>query len=122
MRAMNRALVALMFAILGIVFSGNPAASAYPDKLIRLVVSFPPGGSSDAIARIVQPGLERELGQSIVIENRPGAGGMIAIDMVAKAPPDGYVIGLAGAGALGTNLDLQTMPYDPRKDVAPVTG
>jgi tripartite-type tricarboxylate transporter receptor subunit TctC len=122
MRAITGAVVASIFALLGIVFSGNPAAGAYPEKLIRLVVSFPPGGSSDAIARIVQPGLERELGQSIVIENRPGAGGMIAIDMIAKAAPDGYVIGLAGAGALGTNLDLQTMPYDPRKDVAPVTG
>jgi tripartite-type tricarboxylate transporter receptor subunit TctC len=75
------------------------------------------------MARIVQPGLERLLGQPIVIENRAGAGGMIAIDAVAKAAPEGYVVGLGGAGALGTNLALQEkMSYDPRKDVAPVTG
>jgi len=100
-----------------------PAVAAYPDRPIRLIVSFPPGGSSDAMARIVQPGLERLLGQPIVIENRAGAGGMIAIDAVAKAAPDGYVLGLGGAGALGTNLALgEKMSYDPRKDIAPVTG
>jgi len=104
-------------------FGSGPAASAYPEKPIRLLVSFPPGGSSDAMARIVQLGVERLLGQSIVIENRAGAGGMIAIDMIAKAPPDGYTIGLGGAGALGTNLGLQEkMSYDPQKDVVPVTG
>jgi tripartite-type tricarboxylate transporter receptor subunit TctC len=101
----------------------GPAAGAYPDRPIRLLVSFPPGGSSNAMARIVQPELERLLGQPVVIENRAGAGGMIAIDAVAKATPDGYVVGLGGAGALGTNLALQEkMSYDPRKDVAPVTG
>ena len=63
----------------------RPAASAFPDRPIRLIVSFPPGGSSDAMARIVQPGVEKLLGQPIVIENRAGAGGMIAIDAVAKA-------------------------------------
>jgi tripartite-type tricarboxylate transporter receptor subunit TctC len=100
-----------------------PAAAAYPDKPIHLLVSFPPGGSSDAMARIVQAGVERELGQRLVIENRPGAGGMIAIEAVAKSAPDGYTLGLGGAGALGTNLGLgEKMPYDPRKDVAPVTG
>jgi tripartite-type tricarboxylate transporter receptor subunit TctC len=100
-----------------------PAAAAFPDRPIRIVVSFPPGGSSDAMARIVQPGVEKILGQSVVIENKPGAGGMIAIDMIAKSPPDGYVLGLGGAGALGTNLGLQEkMPYDPRTDLAPVTG
>jgi tripartite-type tricarboxylate transporter receptor subunit TctC len=100
-----------------------PAGAAFPDRPIRIVVSFPPGGSSDAMARVVQPGVEKILGQSVVIENKPGAGGMIAIDMIAKSPPDGYVLGLGGAGALGTNLGLQEkMPYDPRTDLAPVTG
>ena len=101
----------------------DPAAGAYPDRPIRLLVSFPPGGSSDAMARIVQPGVEKLLGQSLVIENRAGAGGTIAIEAVAKAAPDGYVIGLGGAAALGANLGLDTkLPYDPRKDLAPVTG
>jgi len=99
------------------------AAAAYPDRPIRLLVRFSAGGSSDAMARIVQGGVEKLLGQPIVIENRPGAGGMIAIDMIAKAAPDGYLIGLGGAGALGTNLGLQEkMAYDPLNDIAPVTG
>jgi tripartite-type tricarboxylate transporter receptor subunit TctC len=103
--------------------SDGRAASVYPERSIRLIVSFPAGGSSDAMARIVQPGLEKLLGQSVVVDNRPGAGGMLAIDMVAKAAPDGYVIGLGGAGALGTNLGLQEkMSYDPINDIAPVTA
>ena len=117
------ALQVAVAACLCLALGSGPAASAYPDKPIRLIDSFPPGGSSDAIARMLQPHVERLLGQPIVIENRPGAGGMIAIDMVAKAAPDGYTIGLGGAGALGTNLGLQgKMPYDPQKDIAPVTG
>jgi tripartite-type tricarboxylate transporter receptor subunit TctC len=100
-----------------------PTADAFPDKSIRLIVGFPPGGSSDAMARIVQQGLEKQLGQPVVIENKPGAGAMIAVDQVAKAAPDGYTLGLGGAGALGSNLGLpEKMPYDPRKDIAPVSG
>ena len=100
-----------------------PSADAYPDKPIRLIVGFPPGGSSDAMARIVQSGLEKELGQPVVIENKPGAGAMIGIDLVAKSAPDGYTIGLGGAGAFGTNLALgEKMPYDPQKDIVPVTA
>src|SRR5689334_23747043 len=123
MRDLARA-IAIMIVVCVCAFVGNgPALSAYPERPIRLIVSFPPGGSSDAMARIVQPGLEKLLGHPIVIENRAGAGGMIAIEAVAKAAPDGYVLGLGGAGALGTNLALgEKMSYDPRKDVAPITG
>src|SRR3954462_2169733 len=99
------------------------SASAYPERAVRLVVGFPAGGSSDAIARIVQPSVEKQLGQTLVIENRPGAGGAIALGMVAKAPPDGYVIGLGGAAGLGVSLGVQeSVTYDPIKDLAPVTG
>jgi tripartite-type tricarboxylate transporter receptor subunit TctC len=117
-RAVTTAVACLWFGT-----AADMAAAAYPDRPIRLIVSFPAGGSSDAMARIVQGGVEKLLGQAIVVENRPGAGGMIAIDMIAKAPPDGYLIGLGGAGALGTNLGLQEkMTYDPLKDIAPVTA
>ena len=116
------ALVGVLLAAAGIVSAPGPAWSAFPERPIRLIVSFPPGGSSDAMARIVQPFLEKQLGQTVIVENRPGAGGMIAIEYVAKADPDGYVIGLGGAGALGTNLGLQPMPYDPKKDVVAITG
>src|SRR2546429_7755164 len=98
MRDMVRAIATMIVACLCAATGNGPALSAYPERPIRLIVSFPPGGSSDAMARIVQPGLERLLGQPIVIENRAGAGGMLAIDVVAKAPPDGYVMGLGGPG------------------------
>src|SRR5918992_1175179 len=117
---MSATLRLIIAALFGLGLGSGPAASAFPDKPIRLIVGFPPGGSTDSVARILQPGLERELGQPIVIEHRPGAGATIALDAIAKAPPDGYVIGLGGAGALGSGV--QATPDDPRKDLAPVTG
>ena len=105
-------------------FVGAAAAQGvWPDRPVRMLISFPPGGSSDAIGRIVQPGLERRLGQPVVIENRAGAGGMLAIAAIAKSAPDGYTIGLGGAGALAGNVALgEKMAYDPRKDLAPITA
>ena len=97
-------------------------AQDYPAKPIRFIVSFPPGGSSDLIARAVAPHMSGRLGQPVVVENRPGAGGMIGVDAVAKAAPDGYTIGLAAAGALSSNVSLYPkMPYQPEKDLAPVS-
>jgi tripartite-type tricarboxylate transporter receptor subunit TctC len=105
-------------------FVGAAAAQGvWPDRPVRMLISFPPGGSSDAIGRIVQPGLEKRLGQPVVIENRAGAGGMLAIAAIAKSAPDGYTIGLGGAGALAGNVALgEKMAYDPRKDLAPITA
>ena len=117
-----KVLCAIVVAATGMVAVLGPAWGAFPDRPIRLIVSFPPGGSSDLMARIVQPFVEKKLGQTVIVENRPGAGGMIAIEYVSKAAPDGYTIGLGGAGALGTNLGLQPMPYDPKKDVVAITG
>ncbi len=98
-------------------------AGAYPDRPIRLLVSFPAGGSTDAMARLVQPAVEKLLGQPLIIENRAGASGLIAIDAVAKAPPDGYLIGLGGTAALGSNHAFQAKAsYRPRTDIVPVTG
>ncbi|ARQ00736.1 tripartite-type tricarboxylate transporter receptor subunit TctC [Pseudorhodoplanes sinuspersici] len=94
----------------------------YPNRPIRLVVTFPPGGSTDTLARAMQPHLEKSLGQPIVIDNRPGAGGDIGVDAVAKAAPDGHTIGIGAAGALSVNISLKDkMPYDPQKDLAPIT-
>ena len=120
MRSAAKAVVAIGLA-LGPVASGS-AESVYPERAIRLVIGFPPGGSSDPVARIVQPNVEKQLGQTLVIENRPGAGSAIAIGMVAKAPPDGYLIGLGAAAGLGVSPGVQdNVTYDPRKDLAPVT-
>lgn len=95
---------------------------AWPAKPIRLVVTFPPGGSSDAAARIVAPRLAERLGQPVVIDNRPGAGGGVGLDLVAKAPADGYTIVLASAGGLTANPSLyKKLSYDPARDFAPIT-
>jgi tripartite-type tricarboxylate transporter receptor subunit TctC len=103
--------------------SGAFAQDAYPSRPIRFIVSFPPGGSADVVARTVQPRLAELLGQPVVIENRPGAGGNIAVEAVVKSPPDGYTIGLAAAGALTVNASLmQNMPFDPLKDLTPITN
>jgi len=97
-------------------------AQEYPSKPIRFIVPFPPGGSSDLIARAIAPRLSERMGQPVLIENRAGAGGMIGVEMVVKAPPDGYIIGLAAAGALSSNISLYpTMPYHPEKDLAPIS-
>jgi tripartite-type tricarboxylate transporter receptor subunit TctC len=101
-----------------------PAAAqdAYPTKPVRFVVSFPPGGSADLMARAVAMKLSEKFGQTFIADNRPGAGGNIGLDIVAKSPADGYTIGLGAAGALAVNVSLyKTMPFDPVKDFAPVT-
>jgi tripartite-type tricarboxylate transporter receptor subunit TctC len=98
------------------------AAQNFPNRPIRLVVTFPPGGSTDLLARAMQPYLEKALGQPIVVENRPGAGGDIGVDVVAKAAPDGHTIGIGAAGALSVNVSLKDkMPYNVQKDLEPVT-
>ena len=97
-------------------------AQVFPNKPIRFFVPFPAGGSTDAVARAMQPALEKILGQPVVVENRPGAGGMLGVDAVAKAAPDGYTIGIAGAGALGVNIGERVKrPYDPVRDLAMIS-
>src|SRR5688572_1683635 len=111
----------LLLAVL-LLATGLARAQDYPSKPIRYIVPFPPGGSSDLIARAIAPRMAEKMGQQVVVENRPGAGGMIGVDIVAKAPPDGYTIGLAAAGALSSNIHLYpSMPFHPEKDLAPVT-
>jgi tripartite-type tricarboxylate transporter receptor subunit TctC len=98
------------------------AQADYPNRPIKLVVTFPPGGSTDILARAMQPYLEKALGQPVVIDNRPGAGGDLGVDAVAKSAPDGYTIGIGAAGALSVNVSLkEKMPYNPQKDLAPIT-
>jgi len=100
------------------------AASGYPNpsRPIRLVVTFPPGGSSDIAARLVAPKLAERLGTQVVVDNKPGAGGGIGLDAVAKSPADGYTIVLASAGGLTANPNLyKKLTYDPVKDFEPIT-
>jgi tripartite-type tricarboxylate transporter receptor subunit TctC len=108
---------------LGVAGATSPLwAQVFPDKPVRFFVPFPAGGSMDAVARALQPALEKLLRQPVVVENRTGAGGMLGVDAVAKAAPDGSTIGLAGSGALGVNIGERTRrPYDPHKDLAPIS-
>lgn len=108
--------------LLSLAFSAGALAQGYPSKPIRFLVPFPPGGSADLIARAIAPRMGERLGQPVVVENRPGAGGMIGVDQVAKSAPDGHVIGLAAAGALSSNIHLYpSMTYHPQKDLAPIS-
>lgn len=108
--------------LLALAFCATAGAQSYPTRPIRFIVSFPPGGSSDLIVRAIAPFMSNRLGQPVVVENRPGAGGMIGVDAVAKAAPDGYTIGLAAAGALSSNISLYPkMPFHPENDLAPIS-
>ena len=104
------------------IASFDASAQAYPAKPIRLMVPFPPGGSTDIVARIVAQKLGAQLGQSLVIENRGGAGGTLGTAVVAKAAPDGYflVVGTTSTHVVAPSV-YQRLDYDPVKDFAPIT-
>ncbi len=98
------------------------AQSAYPNKPIRLIVPFPAGGSVDVTSRALAQKLSEQLGQQVVIDNRPGAGGNIGMDAVAKSPADGYTLGMGALSTHAVNPALfAKMPYDAVKDFAPIT-
>ena len=100
----------------------SSAHAAYPDKPIRLVVPFAPGGNIDITARIVAPALSEHLGQPVLVDNRGGAGGRIGTEMVARAPPDGYTLLLGSSGALTMNPVFSPLKsYDPVRDFAPTS-
>ncbi|WP_426534449.1 Bug family tripartite tricarboxylate transporter substrate binding protein [Bradyrhizobium sp. McL0615] len=119
----RRAFVGAVAVALSLSSFAIDAANAYPDQPIKIIVTFPPGGSADIVIRALQPVLSETLGQTIIIENKSGAGGNIGIGAVAKAAPDGYTLGVAAAGVLTVNphLNPAAMPFDPIKDLAPVT-
>ncbi len=113
-----------LMAVLGSLLSLSAFAQAadYPSKPIKIVVTFPPGGSADAIIRILSTRINDKMGQPLVIDNRPGAGGNIGLSVVAKAAPDGYVLGVGAAGGLTANSSLYPqMPFDVAKDFQPIT-
>jgi tripartite-type tricarboxylate transporter receptor subunit TctC len=123
MHFLTRALATVLAAgsLLTVQAQAQPAGG-YPTKPIRMVVTFPPGGSADAVVRMLVPRLNEKLGQQVVVDNRPGAGGNVGLALVAKAPPDGYTLGVGAAGGLAANVSLYVqMPLDPIKDFRPVT-
>jgi len=97
------------------------AATTWPARPIRLIATYGPGSSIDIIARLVAKPLSEQLGQPVIVENKPGAGGDLGTDIVAKADKDGYTIGFASAGPITVNPNARSrMPYDSMKDLAPV--
>src|SRR5260221_584832 len=110
-----------LFAYLLALSSAPAWAQDYPSKPVRMVVGFPPGGGTDVVARIVQPRLTELLGQTIVIDNRPGATGTVAAGQVAKSTPDGYTImmGHVSVNAIAPSL-FANLPYDVNRDFAPI--
>lgn len=101
--------------------AAQSSESSYPERPIRLIATYGPGSSIDIIARLIGQQLTEQMGQSIIVENKPGAGGDLGTDFVAKANPDGYTIGFASAGPITVNPNARKkMPYDPFKDLTPV--
>jgi tripartite-type tricarboxylate transporter receptor subunit TctC len=115
--------VAGLFLALSLALAcGESAAQSYPSRPIRLVVGFVPGGGTDVTARMIGPKLSEQLGQPVVVENRPGAEARIATEYVAKAAPDGYTLLAGASGQMVFNPGLfAPLPYDPVKDFIPIT-
>jgi tripartite-type tricarboxylate transporter receptor subunit TctC len=97
-------------------------AQAYPNRPLRWIVGFPPGGGADTVARIMGPWLSERLGQPVLIENRPGAGTNIAVQAVVNSPPDGYTLLFLGASAIVNTSMFENLPFNVQRDTAPVSG
>jgi tripartite-type tricarboxylate transporter receptor subunit TctC len=116
------ALTSIALAAIGFIATPATAQSAWPNKPVRIVVPFAPGGTTDILARAVAPELAKAFGQPFVVDNRAGAGGNVGADLVAKAPADGYTLLMGTVGTHGINKALYAkMPFDPQKDFAPIT-
>ena len=121
-RSTFRTIAFALAAALGCFSQAAPAADTYPTKPIRMLVGFAPGGGTDTTARALTPKLSERLGQQVIVDNRPGAAGNIATDIITKSPADGYTILMGTIAALAINPTLYgNLPFDPLKDLAPVT-
>jgi tripartite-type tricarboxylate transporter receptor subunit TctC len=119
LRRLGRLVAAIAFALLAV---GPAAAQDYPNRVIKMVIAFPPGGPTDFVGRLLADKLKDLLGQSVIIENKPGAAGAIGAESVTKAAPDGYTLFLTTSGAVVITPHLQAdAHYDPVRDFAPIT-
>jgi tripartite-type tricarboxylate transporter receptor subunit TctC len=113
---------ALALAALGTV-PALRAQTSFPSKPIRIIVGFAPGGANDVLARLIAEPLGQTLGQTVIVENKPGANSIVAAEFVAKAPADGYTILFGGSGPITINPAIYAkLPYDPAKDLTPIAG
>ena len=118
----NKYLSCTIVLSMTVLIASASQAQEYPSKTVRLVIGFPPGGANDIIARQIAPKMAESLGTQVIVENRPGANAIIGTDYVAKAPPDGYTLGLAGLSPLVmTAFTYAKVPYDSVNDLAGIT-
>lgn len=117
-----RAQMGQLFFVILVLFSQQAAfAQGYPAKPIRLIVPYPPGGGTDIVARLIGQKLSETLGRQVLVDNRSGASGNIGTDMMAKAVPDGYTLGMATPGPVTVGRSLYpNLPYDPSRDLTPI--
>jgi len=120
MKRMEKILAACFGCALA-AFSGGTAAQGYPVKPIRVVVPYAPGGATDLTARLVGQKMQEAMKQNVLVDNRPGAGGVIGADIVAKAAPDGYTVLIAVPAEIAILPHLQKLPYNVARDLAPVS-
>src|SRR5688572_18961066 len=116
---MNKNTAACLAAVALATAAAPVAAQTYPAKTIRIVAPFAPGGGTDFIARVVATKLTENLGQQVIVDNRPGAGGTLGAELGAKAPPDGYTLNLVG-GSYPVNANLYKLTFDPIADITPL--
>jgi tripartite-type tricarboxylate transporter receptor subunit TctC len=95
-------------------------AQDYPSKPVRMIVGFPPGGATDLVGRILQPKMTELFGRQVVVDNRPGANGIISLDIISRSEPDGYTVGFGHIGGLVISPAIQKVPYDPVRSFAPI--
>ena len=116
MKAIIRTLV-----VLALFWAGHAAAQGYPNRPIKIIVPFPPGQSVDVVARLVNQPMSQSLGQPVIVDNRPGAGGAIGISALINSAPDGYTLLIGSSGPLSINPHLQKLPFDSQKSFTPVS-
>ena len=121
MRIVAALVVRFGVILVSLLAAGAALAQAYPNRPVKVIVPWPPGQATDIAARVVAQKLQESLNQAFVIENKPGAGGAIGSEAVAKSAADGYTLLAASSGPLSIMLHLQKVPYDPLKDFAPVS-
>lgn len=116
----HRALLALLLtAVVG--HEAKAQSDSYPVKPVRLLVAYSAGGGTDTVARVFAQKLGEALGKQVIVDNRPGAGGNIATEIAVKSPPDGYTLLMGNVGPIGVNPHLYKLPFDPLRDLAPIT-
>jgi tripartite-type tricarboxylate transporter receptor subunit TctC len=116
-------MIRLVIALSALVFNLSVAAQeAYPNKPIRILVGYAAGGGNDIIVRVMQPELQKGLGQPVIVDNKPGAQGIIAAELAARAAPDGYTLMMGPSGPMTINpATYSKLPYSPTRDFAPIS-